>query len=142
MTDEKQSDAVEPWDRYENPLEDVEWFLRAAEEELGSPALRATSEGHKKTIAACRRLVEIAQALRAQVERAPALPPWEDRLLDSAVKFGPLLVWIDEAAEGWRIHASLRPWVIAPRGASREETKRAAEQVIAAVVTALREVQP
>ncbi len=61
------SDAVEPWIRREDPLEGAEAYLDAAEEELDSPFLLAASEGHRKTIAACRRLVEIARALQQKV---------------------------------------------------------------------------
>lgn len=65
--------------------------------------------------------------------REAAALAWEDRPLDSAVRFGDLLIWIDEGAEGWRIHTTLRTFVVAPRGASLAEAKTRAEKVIGTI---------
>jgi hypothetical protein len=61
----------------------------------------------------------------------PLAEPWHDRRLDSTATVGPLEVWIDYGAEGWRIHATFRKFVIAPIEASRDEAKAAADEILA-----------
>lgn len=61
---------------------------------------------------------------------------WDDRLFNSSTRIGPLVIWIDEGAEGWRIHVTLDDFIIAPRKASRDEAKKAAEAIIKKVFNA------
>lgn len=60
---------------------------------------------------------------------------WHDNGLDSETvgHIGPLTVWVDRGADGWRIHACLTPFVIAKRDASLDDAKQAAEDLLSKI---------
>ena len=72
----------------------------------------------------------------------PSELAWTDRRFDSVMMLGPLTIWIDEGAEGWRIHASISPFVIAVKGIARISAKACALKIIAELARALGSVKP